>query len=102
MFTFPTHLPSSHKPQLLASCKDSTLGSDPIYSSSSSNTVKTTWHFNEDKVSLHVGANIFRHNSSFALLYTYEYRSFVGQLNFLHLRPLIEFRVDFVKFSPDD
>jgi len=55
-------LPSGHKPYLLASCKDPTLGSDPIYSSSGSNTVKTTRPYNEDMASLHVEANIFRHN----------------------------------------
>lgn len=68
-----------------------------IYSSSSPNTVKTTWYYSEDKVSLHAGANIFRYKSSFACLYTSEYRPLVGQLIFPHSRPLIDFQMNFVK-----
>lgn len=63
-------LPSGHKPHLVTICRGPTLGSDPIYSSSSSNTVKTTWYYSEDKASLHGEANIFRHNSYLAQLYT--------------------------------
>lgn len=72
-------LPSDNKShQQTASCKDPTLGSDPIYSSCSSNSVKTTWYYNEDKASLLAGANIFRHDFFFYMIMSLWIQIFCG------------------------
>lgn len=72
------------------------MGSDPIYSPSTSNNVKTTWHYNKDF--LHMEGNILGHNASSVWSYIYEQSICVStqQSTF----EISKFQVDFVNFLP--